>query len=139
MQREQPDDGVNERKLVHEPITHAILKGFYRTYNVLGFGFLEAVYRRALAIELRRQGLEVETERSLRVSYLGEDVGLYRTDLLVESRVMVELKATPVLGPTDQRQLLNCLKAGNCDVGLLLHYGPEPGFHRLVHPRFLTL
>ena len=140
MPREQPDASKGKGdggKLIHAELTGAIISAFYFTYNVLGFGFLESVYRKALALELRARGFKVEEEKSLPVYFRNVEVGSFRTDLFVEGRVMLELKATMHLGPTDQRQLLNCLKAGSNDVGLLLHYGPEPKFYRLVHPRFL--
>jgi GxxExxY protein len=126
------------RKLVHGELTGIILKCFYFTYDVLGYGFLESVYRKSLAIELRSRGLKVQEEKQIDVKYRGVGVGTFRIDLVVEDIVALELKATSVLGPTDQAQLLNCLKAGSVDVGLLLHFGPNPKFHRLVHPKMLS-
>lgn len=123
--------------LVQREVTGHIIGAFYETYNVLGFGFLEAVYKNALAWELRQRGLHVQLEAPVAVSYKHVQVGFYRSDLLVEGRVTVELKATSILGPTDKRQLLNCLVGTELEVGLLLHYGPEPKFYRLVSPRFL--
>ena len=128
------DDGA---PLIDKELTGIVISAFYFTYNVLGYGFLECVYRRALAIELRSRGLKVIEEAPIIVKYRGHPVGTYRVDLLVEDRLAVELKSTQVLSPADPRQLLNLLKAGSLDVGLLLHYGPEPAFHRLVHPRHL--
>ncbi len=129
------EDGTG--RLVHRELTGTILKCFYKTYNTLGYGFLESVYRKALAIEFRKEELRFEEEKKLPIFYCEEQVGIYRTDIFVEERVMVELKSTAVLNPNDPRQILNCLTAGTCDVGLLLHYGPTPNFHRFVHPRFL--
>lgn len=123
-----------EDKLLHREISELVLKSFYFSYSVLGFGFLESVYRNALALELRARGLRVVQERSLGVRYRDEEVGVFRLDLLVEGCLGVEVKATALLGPTDRRQLLNYLRAGSIDVGLLLHYGPEPKFHRLINP-----
>jgi GxxExxY protein len=119
--------------------TQAIIAAFFTTYNALGFGFLESVYREALAFELRSQGHVVVAEFPVRVRYREHPVGYFRADLLVDERVVVETKATSVLGPTDKRQLLNYLRATTLDVGLLLHYGPEPKFHRLVSPRALGI
>jgi GxxExxY protein len=118
--------------------TRAIIGAFYETYNVLGYGFLESVYRESLALELRDMGLEVQCEMPIRVFYKARPVSFFRADMVVDARVIVELKSGSVLGPTDQRQLLNYLRASTIDVGLLLHYGPTPKFHRLVSPRILT-
>jgi GxxExxY protein len=107
-------------------------------YNILGYGFLESVYRNALVLELRRQDLQVLVETPIDVFYLGVPVGNYRLDLLVESVVALEVKATELLAPTAKRQLLNYLRGTTLDVGLLLHFGPEPKFHRVVSPRLLA-
>jgi GxxExxY protein len=96
------------------------------------------VYRNALALELRERGLAVLVETPIEVFYKGIQVGFYRMDLLVDHRVAVEVKATEMLAPTAKRQLLNYLRAATLDVGLLLHFGPEPRFHRLVSPRLLA-
>src|SRR4051812_48757036 len=136
MNPEQPDQAECHVELVERQLTGHVLKAFYRTYNILGFGFLETVYKKSLAIDLREIGLRVELEVPTTVMYAGQDVGFYKIDLLVEGKLALELKATEHLGPNDKRQLLNFMKAGSIDVGLLLHYGPEPKFHRLVHPKF---
>jgi GxxExxY protein len=116
---------------VERELTGEIIGAFYECYNELGFGFLESVYRRALAIELRLRGFQVAEEGLVEVVFKGVHVGTYRLDLLVEQRVVVEVKATSVLGPADKRQLLNYLRASLLEVGLLLHFGPEPRIHRL--------
>lgn len=135
MQREEPKQ---HRGLPEWDRAHRVIGAFYETYNVLGFGFLESVYSAALARELRTRGMRVQQECPIQVIYKGERVGTFRIDLLVEDRIIVELKASAVLGPTDKRQLLNYLRATTIDVGLLLHYGPDPKFHRLVSPRILA-
>lgn len=133
MQRKRPD----RVQLLERDLTGEIIGAFYACYSSLGFGFLESVYRRALAAELRHRKLEVIEEAPLQVLYRGAAVGHFRLDILVEGRVALELKAALVLGPTDQRQLINYLRAADLKVGLLLHFGPQPAFHRLVSPRVL--
>ncbi len=135
MEPKIPNDSVGcpEWKLAH-----AVVGTFYETYNTLGFGFLESVYCRALAMELRRRNFAVSTEVPLEVRYQGEEVGFFRLDRLVEHRLAVELKASALLGPADKRQLWNYLRASSLDVGLLLHVGPKPAFHRLVSPRVMA-
>ena len=114
----------------HTDITELIIKAFYKVYNALGYGFLEKVYRNALAIELRRLGLEVTPEARIRVYYEGEVVGEYFADLLVAGVVIVELKAMRSLLEEHEAQLLNYLKATPYEVGLLLNFGPKPEIKR---------
>lgn len=135
MQQKRPDQTA-QSTLIEGDLSALVLKAFYKTYNVLGFGFLESIYRRAMLIELRKAGVVATSEVPMDVFYEDEEVGHFKLDILVEGRLAVELKATAVLGPTDKRQLINYLKAGRLDVGLLLHYGPDPVFHRLLNPKY---
>jgi len=114
----------------HTDITELIIKAFYKVYNTLGYGFLEKVYRNALAIELRKMGLEVILEARIVVYYDGEVVGEYFADLLVAGVVIVELKAVKRLLEEHEAQLLNYLKATPYEVGLLLNFGPKPEIKR---------
>jgi GxxExxY protein len=123
--------------LLESELTGEIIGAFFECYNELGYGFLESVYRRALATELRARGHRCSEEGLIEVAYKGVSVGAYRFDLLVNDRVLIEAKAGAVLGPTDKRQLLNYLCATRIEVGLLLHFGPEPRFLRCVHQKFI--
>ena len=114
----------------HTDITELIIKAFYKVYTVLGYGFLEKVYRNALTIELRQLGLEVIPEARILVYYDGEVVGEYFADLLVAGVVIVELKAAKKLVEAHEAQLLNYLKATPYEVGLLLNFGPQPEIKR---------
>jgi GxxExxY protein len=118
--------------LFEEALTRRIIGAFYDVYNALGYGFLESVYANALAVEIVSRGLHVVREASAEVRYKGEVVGMFRADLLVESRVVVELKASPKLHPAHPAQLLNYLRATDLEVGLLLHFGPRPGIQGFV-------
>jgi GxxExxY protein len=128
MTRKRPD----RLPLLERELTAEIIGAFYACYNVLGFGFLESVYRHALATECRLRGLTVLEELPIEVVYKGVEVGIFRMDLVVADRVIVEIKSASQLGPTDKRQLLNYLRATRLEVGLLLHSGPEPKFHRFA-------
>jgi len=128
---ETPPDAA-PRPLLEEALTHEIIGAFYTVYNALGYGLLESVYTTALCLELTRRGLRVEREVRVEVFCGADKVGTFRADVLVESRVVVENKATRVLSATDRPQLLNCLRCSNLEVGLLLHFGPRPAFHRVV-------
>jgi GxxExxY protein len=116
--------------LKHADVTELIIKAFYTVYNTLGYGFLEKVYSNAMAIELRKLGLEVIQEARIAVYYERELVGEYSADLLVGGVVIVELKAAKRLLEEHEAQLLNYLKATPYEVGLVLNFGPKPEFKR---------
>lgn len=118
--------------LLDERLTGSIIKAFYEVYNTLGYGFLEAVYVMALERELRARGHEVLREVRVRVTYKGQDLTVQRIDMLVDRRVLVEIKSTHELPGITRRQVLNYLKATNLEVALLLHFGPNPRFYRLI-------
>ena len=109
-----------------------VIGAFFDVYNTLRFGFLEAVYVRALEYELRSRGLDAQREAPVTVQYKGQDVGLYRVDLLVDGWIVVEAKATKHLDPNARYQTLNCLRATGSSMGLLLHFGPRATFQRIV-------
>ena len=101
--------------------------------NELGVGFLEKVYENALFIELVKQGLRVEKQKSILVTYRGEIVGEYVADLIVGDCVIIELKAVKTLDRIHQAQLLNYLKATGIRTGLLLNFGTSRiGIKRMV-------
>ena len=109
-------------KYLHTKITDKIIKAAYKVHKTLGFGFLEKVYENALAIELRRMGLKAEQQKPLTVWYEGEVVGEYFIDMLVEEKVIVELKAVKKLLDIHEIQVLNYLKGCQLEVGLLLNF-----------------
>jgi GxxExxY protein len=113
-------------------VSEAILGGFYRVYRELGPGFLESVYEAAVAIVLHDMGLRVERQAPVNVRFRGATIGTFRIDLLVESSVAVELKASRSLDPSHEAQLLNYLRASDLEVGLLLNFGQRPSFKRLA-------
>jgi len=119
-------------ELLHKEITDQILKAFYKVYNTLGYGFLEKVYESALAIELRQLGLQVDRQVPLKVYYGQHLVGEYFADLVVEKRVILELKATETIVQANVNQLQNYLKATEIEVGILLNFGYKPEFKRKV-------
>ncbi len=118
--------------LIHGEITEGIISSFYEVYNMLGYGFLEKVYENALALELVRNGFEVQTQLPIPVYYANQQVGQYYADLLVNEKVIVEIKAAKDLCEEHEFQLINYLKATNCEVGLLLNFGRKPQFKRKI-------
>lgn len=101
-------------------------------YNALGYGFLEKVYEKSLKIELEKANFLVERQKPINVYYENELVGEYFADLLVESKVIVELKATETLCEEHEYQLINYLKATDIEVGLLLNFGKKPEVKRKI-------
>ena len=105
---------------------------FFDVYNELGYGFLESVYREAMALALGSEGLRVEKELALEARFRGRVVGVFKADLLVNGCVIVELKALKQLGPAHEAQTLNYLRAGVVEVALLFNFGPKPQIRRLA-------
>jgi len=114
----------------HVFLTRAIIAAFYQVYGELGYGFLEKVYERAMSQELGHRGLKFRAQQPIRISYRQTLIGEYFADLLVDDRVIVELKAVESLGTSHTAQLLNYLKATRYEVGLLLNFGPKPQIRR---------
>jgi GxxExxY protein len=122
------------RPILHEATTRGVIGAFFEVYNTLGFGFLEHVYVMALERELREMGHRIAREVWVPVFYKGDELARHRLDMLVDDRVLVEIKSTLDLHPAAKRQIHNYLAATKLEVGLLLHFGPEAKFHRLYRP-----
>ena len=118
--------------LKYKETTDIILKSFYEVYNELGDGFLESVYENALYIVLNSQGLSVERQKNVSVMFRGNNIGDYKVDLLVEGKIIIELKAVRAIDPAHEAQLINYLKATDLEVGLLLNFGRKPQFKRFI-------
>jgi GxxExxY protein len=118
--------------LLEAVLSEQILAAFFYVYRALGFGFLESVYRNALAVHLGRMGLKVECEVPIEVVFDGVIVGRFRGDILVNGRILIEVKATKSLTDADDKQLMNYLKGTSIEIGYILHFGPTPQFRRKV-------
>ena len=118
--------------LKHGLITDQILRVFYEVYNELGHGFLESVYHRSLVLALESVGLGVSSKVPIPVWFRGNRVGRFEADILVESCVLLELKAARMLDWSHRAQLLNYLRATEIEVGLLLNFGEKPEFKRVI-------
>ena len=119
--------------LLHKKITDDILKVYYDIYNQLGYGFLEKVYQNAMFFELRNKGYNVKAQSPIKVYLKGQLIGEYYTDLVIDNKVIIELKACEVLMNVHIAQLMNYLKATDIEVGLLLNFGEEPEFKRIIY------
>jgi GxxExxY protein len=109
--------------LLHEELTDKIINAAIEVHNTLGSGFLEKVYENSLILELMSRDLLVEQQKNVKVFYKGLEVGNYIADIIVENKVVIELKSVKSLDPIFSCQLLNYLKALNMQVGLLLNFG----------------
>ena len=116
--------------VAEEEITGEIIRTYYKVYNALGFGFLESIYKNAMIIELASQGLNARAEQPIAVHYNGPVVGTFAADIVVEDRVIVELKAKEKLAEAHEAQLTNYLRATEIEVGLLFNFGKAPEFKR---------
>jgi GxxExxY protein len=103
-------------------LTYQIRGAIFEVNSVLGHGFLEKVYEKALMVELKLRGLTAENQVSINVEYKGEDVGEYYADIIVENKVILELKAIDSLQKIDEAQMLNYLKATGYEIGLLVNF-----------------
>lgn len=112
---------ANEREYV-DKIVKAIIGAAYKVSNQLGSGFLEKVYERALAIELREQGLKVKTQFAVPVQYKGNTIGTYVADMLVADKILLELKCVECFTKDHLAQCINYLKATNLNICLLINF-----------------
>jgi GxxExxY protein len=117
----------------NEEITDLIIKAFYNVYNKLGFGFLEKVYEKAMQIEMHDLGLNSEAQKPIKVFYNEQKIGEYFADILIENKVIIELKINKEgISKQNEAQLLNYLRATDIEVGLILNFGKKPEFKRKV-------
>ena len=122
----------NDGRLKHRDLTQKIIGVFYEVYNELGHGFLESVYEKSLEIALTSMGLKACRKIDIPVWFRGQKVGDFEADMLVESCVLIELKAVRAIDSAHIAQLLNYLRATDIEVGLLINFGLKPDFKRLL-------
>ena len=119
-------------QLKHGALTEKIIGVFYDVYNELGHGFLESVYEEALLISLRECGLQVGRQVPIPVWFRGQKIGDFWADLVVDDKVVLELKTARNIDATHEAQLLHYLKATTFELGLILNFGPRPQVRRLI-------
>ena len=119
-------------KLPHADLTKIIIGAFFKVHNELGSGYSEKIYQRALAIVLREMGLEAIEERRVRVFFHGALIGTFCVDLVVEGRILIEIKASKELEPRDTAQVLNYLKSAGGGTALLVNFGRSVSYKRFV-------
>ena len=122
----------NEVKYLYSDITEKIIKCFYKVYDELGAGFLESVYEKALLIELTNIGLRYESQKAIKVRYKGNVIGNFIADIIVEDKIIIEIKAIEKMIPKHEAQIINYLKATGIELGLLVNFGSELEFKRRI-------
>ena len=119
--------------LLFEELTGKILAACFEVSNELGAGFLESVYEKALLIALNQKGISAVAQYPIGVSFRGQSVGQFNADILVENKIIVEIKAVTNLAPEHKAQLINYLKATGIEVGLLINFGKSKLEYRRFH------
>lgn len=110
---------------MNDELSQKVIGAAFKVHNELGFGFVEAVYERALAIELENAGVPFDVQSPIKVSYRGQIVGEFVCDVLVDKHLIVELKSVKALAIAHEVQLVNYLNATKIDVGLLINFGAD--------------
>ncbi|MGI8733356.1 MAG: GxxExxY protein [Pyrinomonadaceae bacterium] len=122
----------NGSALKHRELTQKVIGVFFEVYNELGHGFLESVYQRAFELALIAKGLAVCRKIEVPVWFRGEKIGDFEAAVLVESLLLLELKAVRCLDAAHEAQLLNYLRATDVEVGILFNFGVKPEFKRFA-------
>ena len=121
-----------ENEYKYQELSEKIIAAAFKVHNELGHGFLEKVYQNALAIELEENSIKYELEKPLIVKYHDQQVGEYFADMVVDNKIVVEVKAVISLSSSHEVQLVNYLKATGTQVGLLLNFGKSVEIRRKV-------
>ena len=116
---------AGEKDFSLQPVTQHLIGAAFEVHNVLGFGFLEKVYQRAMQVELQLRGVKVELEPKIQVQFKGIIVGDYAADLFVENKIVVELKTDAAYQAIHEAQLLNELRGTGIKLGYLINFGRE--------------
>lgn len=117
---------------LYSDLTDEIISCFYKVYNTLGYGFLEKIYEKSLLLELKNNGLSCEAQKPIKVYYNNEIVGEYFADIVVEDKIILELKASEIMLDQYNCQLINYLKATGIELGLVLNFGKKPEISRKI-------
>jgi GxxExxY protein len=123
---------ADERGLKHKELTERLIGIFFNIYNELGHGFLECVYEQAFSVVLAENGIFFERQIAIPVWFHRIQIGEFRADLMVERKVLFELKTGRDMDSAWEKQLLNYLRATDVEVGLLFNFGPSAQFRRYV-------
>ncbi len=125
-------NGTNEEKVVYKELSFKIIEACFEVHNILGPGYSEKIYEEALSKELRNRDIGDERQKLVEVYYKGEKIGEYRLDLVVENKIILELKAVSELSNVFEAQLLSYLKAAGMKLGILVNFGSKKVIYRRI-------
>jgi len=121
-------------EIIYKELSFQLMSAVFEVHKVLGPGFLEKVYENALVKEFAIRSIPVETQKEIAVAYKGDNIGRYYADILVDGKIIIELKAIDKLSPLHKAQLLNYLKATGIKLGYLINMGGKSvEYKRLVY------
>jgi GxxExxY protein len=123
---------AEQRGLKYAELTERLIGIFFNLYNEIGHGFLESVYEQAFSVVLAENNIFFQRQIAIPVWFHGQKIGEFRADLLVDSKVLIELKAGRDIDLAWEKRLLNYLRATDIEVGLLFNFGPNAQFKRYV-------
>jgi GxxExxY protein len=107
---------------IHKELSYKVLGMAYAVHNILGPGLLESAYQKAMCVELRQAGIPYKREQVFPLEYKGEDIGTYKADIVVDDKIILELKSVEELYPWMEAQLINYLKVSGIPVGYLINF-----------------
>lgn len=119
-------------EILYKELTDKVIRCFYNVFDSLRGGFLESVYENSLMVEFRHMGIAAENQKDLNVYYRNELVGEFRADIVVEEKILIEIKAVNRLLPIHEAQLINYLKSTSIKIGLLVNFGERLEFKRKI-------
>lgn len=117
---------------LYKDLTEKIIRCFYNVYDELGSGFLESVYEKSLLIELKENNIKASNQHQINVYYKNKLVGEFKSDIIIDNKILIEIKAINKILPEHEAQLINYLKATKLKVGLLVNFGKKLEFIRRV-------
>jgi len=121
-------------KVIYRELSYRVMKAVFEVHNALGPGFIEGVYEEALAYELELRGIPFERQKAVTVRYKGRVVGIHRLDLVVDGKIILELKAVSAITDVFKQQTLSYLKATGLRLGILINFGaPRVEYTRIVN------
>jgi GxxExxY protein len=124
---------MGEKELPFKELTHKIIGCAMEVHRVLGPGFMEYIYQRALAIEMKNAGIKFQEEFEIPVFYKGDKIGLRRVDFFIENHVSLEIKAKSLLDNDHLAQAINYIEASNISTGLLINFGAASLQFKRIH------
>ncbi|MFH0887924.1 MAG: GxxExxY protein [Planctomycetota bacterium] len=124
---------TNEHKIIYKELSYNIIASALKVHNILGAGFLEKVYENALIIQFKKAGIKAEQQVSLKVNFEGEIVGDYCADIVVDNKIILELKCAESINSIHKAQIINYLKATGMKLGIIINFAkPKLEYKRIV-------